>query len=137
MGRSFKLYTLVMFVFIFCSCLTSRVQFPLKLEVASYQTWDAGTKNRGTKVEAILVGEIEQVKVTEVIFRRKSISPNVKNIDGKLVIVADFESGTEKMSEESIVDNKADMIVYTHKGKVYELPLKDIQRKPMKYYPKQ
>jgi hypothetical protein len=113
------------------------MQYPLKLEKASYQTWDAGAKHRGTQVEVILVGETEHVKITGLIFRSKSSIPMIKNIDGKLVLTADFESGTEKVSGELIVDSKIDMIIYTHKGKVYELPLKDIQRKSMKYYPKQ
>ncbi len=113
------------------------MQYPLKLENASYQTWDAGAKHRGTKVEAILVGETEQVKITKLIFRSKNIIPMIKNIDGKLFLTADFEYGTEKKIDGSMPANKIDMIIYIHKGKVYELPLKDIQRKPMKYYPKQ
>jgi len=113
------------------------MQYPLKLEKASYQTWDAGAKHRGTQVEVILVGETEQVKITGLIFRSKSTIPMIKNIDGKLVLTADFESGMEKKSEQLVADSKIDMVVFTHMGKVYELPLKDIQRKSMKYYPKQ
>jgi len=112
------------------------MQYPLKLEKASYQTWDAGVKHRGTQVEVILVGETKQVKITGLIFRSKSTIPMIKNIDGKLVLTADFESGTEKKSDEIIVDSEIDMIIYTYEGKVYELPLKDIKRKSMKYYPK-
>jgi hypothetical protein len=113
------------------------MQFPLKLEVASCQTWDAGEKHRGTKVEAVLVGDMEHVEITRLIFRGKSIIPMIKNIKGRLFLTANFEYGTEKISEELVVDNKIDMVIYTHKGKVYELPLKDIQRKSMKYYHKQ
>jgi hypothetical protein len=60
----------------------------------------------------------------------------IKNIDGKLFLTADFEYGTEKKIDDSMPTSKIDMIIYTHKGKVYELPLKDIQCKPMRYYPK-
>ena len=137
MYRFCKLFTLAMLVFVFSSCLSSKMQYPLKLEKASYQTWDAGAKHRGTQVEVILVGETEQVKITGLIFRSKSTIPMIKNIDGKLVLTADFESGMEKKSEQLVADSKIDMVVFTHMGKVYELPLKDIQRKSMKYYPKQ
>lgn len=136
MDRYLKLFTLAMLVFIFSSCLSRKMQYPLKLENASYQTWDAGAKYRGTKVEAILVGETEQVKITKLIFRNRNIIPIVKSIDGKLILTADFEYGTEKKTNDSISASKIDMIIYTRKGKVYELPLKGIQRKPMKYYPK-
>ncbi len=136
MDRFFKLFTLAMLVFIFSSCLSSKMKYPLKLEVASCQTWDAGAKHRGTKVEAILIGDTEHVKITGLIYRSRRIVPMIKNIDGKLFLTADFEYGTEKKIDDSMPVNKIDMIIYTHKGKIYELPLKDIQRKSMKYYPK-
>ena len=136
MYRFFKLFTLAIFVFVFSSCLSHKMQSPLKLENASYQTWDAGAKHRGTKVEAVLIGETEQVKITGLIFRSKCTIPIIKNREGKLFIIADFDSGMENKTEGLIVGSKIDMITYTYKGKIYELPLKDIQRKPMKYYPK-
>ena len=137
MDRYFKLFTPIILVFFFSSCLSSKMQSQLKLEVASSQTWDAGAKHRGTKVEAILVGDTEHVKITGLIFRSKRTIPIIKNIDGKLFVTADFEFGTEKKLVELVTDDRIDMIIYTYKGKVYELPLKDIQRKSMKYYPKQ
>ncbi len=137
MDRFFRLFMFVMLAFGFSSCLSSKMQYPLKLEVASCQTWDAGEKHRGTKVEAVLTGDTGNVKITKLIYRSKSTIPMIKKIDGKLVLTADFEYGTEKKSEDVIVDNKVDMVIYIHKGKEYELPLKDIQRKSMKFYPKQ
>jgi len=136
MDRYFKLLTLAILVFAFSSCLSSKMQYPLKLEIASYQTWDAGAKHRGTRVEVVIVGETEHVIITGLIFRNKSTIPMIKSIDGKLFLTADFQYGTENKLDELMPANKIDMIIYTHKGKVYELALKDIQRKPMKYYPK-
>ena len=137
MERCFKLFTPIILVLVFSSCHSSKIQYPLKLEVASSQTWDAGAKHRGTKVEAILVGDTEHVKITSLIFRSKRTIPIIKSIDGKLFVTANFEYGTEKKSVESVIDDRPDMIIYSYKGKEYELPLKDIQRKSMKYYPKQ
>lgn len=136
MDKLYRLFTLAILVFAFSSCLSSKMQHPLKLKKASYQTWDAGVKYRGTQVDVILVGETEQVKITGLIFRSKSTIPMISSLDGKLVLTANFESGTERKLDDSMPANKVDMIVYTYKGKVYELPLKDIQRKSMKHYPK-
>lgn len=136
MSRLLKSFTLAMFVFLFSSCLSSKVQFPLKLEKAISQTWDAGTKHRGTKVKVVLIGETEDVKIKKLIFRKKSTVPEIKKIDGRLLLTANFEYGTEKKLDDSRYTGEMDMIIYTYKGKVYELPLKDIQTKPMKYYPK-
>ncbi len=122
---------------VFSSCVCTKLQCPLRLQDASYQTWDAGTKHRGTQVEVILVGDVKHIEIIELVFRNKSMVPTVKHINGSLILMANFESGTEKISEYRTVGSKVDKLVYTHKGNVYELPLKDIQRKPMKYYPKQ
>lgn len=136
MSRLLKSFTLAMFVFLFSSCLSSKMQFPLKLEKASCQTWDAGTKHRGNKVEVVLIGETEDVKIKKLIFRKKSTVPKIKKIDGKLLLTANFEYGTENKIDDSSFTGEMDMIVYIYKGKVYELLLKDIQGKSMKYYPK-
>jgi len=136
MDRFYRLFALVMLVFVLSSCLSSKMQCPLKLEVASYQTWDAGEKHRGTHVEVFLVGDTEHVKIKGLVFRSKHTVPTIKNKDGKLLVTADFELGLEKKRMESKSVNKTDMVIYSYKGKVYELPLKDIQRKSMKYYPK-
>ena len=137
MYKFIKLFTLVLLIFVFPSCLSSKMQFPLKIENASSQTWDAGVKHRGTRVEAILVGETEQIKIIGLIFRNKRTIPVIKSVGGKLFLTAEFEFGTDKIINESTFSNKEDMIIYTHKGKLYELPLKDIERKSMKYYPEQ
>lgn len=136
MDRYYKLFALVMLIFAFSSCLSNKMQSPLKLEVASYQTWDAGGKHRGTHVEVTLVGDTEHVKITGLVFRSKHTVPMIKDKGGKLLVTANFESGLEKKSVELKTVDKADMIIYTYKGKVYELFLKDIKRKSMKYYPK-
>ncbi|MRT94498.1 hypothetical protein [Ancylomarina sp. 16SWW S1-10-2] len=137
MYKFIKLFTLVLLIFVFPSCLSSRMQFPLKIENASSQTWDAGAKHRGTRLEAVLVGKMEHVKIIGLVFRNKRTIPMIKRIDGKLFIKADFEYGTENKLDKSIPTDKVDMIIYSHKGKVYELPLEDIHPKSMKYYPKQ
>ena len=136
MDKLYRSFTLAILVFAFSSCLSSKMQHPLKLEIASYQTWDAGEMHRGTHLEVILVGETECVKIIRLIFRGKGTILMIKKRDGKLFLTADFEYGTERVLDDSMPVNKIDMVVYTHNGKLYELPLKDIQRKSMKYYPK-
>lgn len=118
------------------SCATTTPKHPVKVEKATAQSWTtAGENRRGTRVDVILNGAINEVKILGIVFNKLQLVPTSEVKEGKLWLLADFEKGIEKVFSEPVPSNKEDCIIYSYKGKIYELPIDNIKRKPAVYYP--
>lgn len=128
--------TTILLLLFSLSCASNKESHPVKIHNASVQSWSTATgKNRGTTVEVNLTGKIKDIKVLGIVYNKQQTTPVVQPNKHLLTARADFEKGTEKVFHKSVFSNKDDMVIYSYRGKVYELPIQNFLRKDANYYP--
>lgn len=133
----YLLKRLIIVLFFFAgACANYNSKYPLKVENAYTKSWTtAKGVSRGTHVEVNLTGKTQNIKVLAIVYNKLQMTPIVKKQDNALIVWADFEEGTQQLFENAAVVQKKDMVIYSYKGKVYELHIENFQRKATKYYP--
>ncbi|WP_133241451.1 hypothetical protein [Balneicella halophila] len=132
----FKRFALFFLILIAFSCANNKAKHPVQVADAFVQSWSTvEAKSRGTHLEVTLTGNVSDVKILAVVYNNLQVTPIVEIKKEELIVRADFETGTQKIFEKPAVTTKRDMIIYNHRGKIYELPLENIIRKEAKYYP--
>lgn len=128
--------TTILLLLFSLSCTNNKGSHPIKIYNAFVQSWSTATgKNRGTTVEVNLSGKIKDIKILAIVYNKQQTTPVVQPSKNLLTARADFEKGTEKVFHKSVFSNKHNMVIYSYRGKVYELPIHNFLRKDANYYP--
>lgn len=130
-----KRTTIVLLLFA-AACVNNKIKHPLKIDNAYVQSWTtAEGTSRGTHIEVKLMGRIQNSKILAIVYNKLQVTPIIKKQGDKLVVWADFEKGVEQVFEKPTFTKKRDMIIYSYRGKVYELAIEHFEPKATNYYP--
>lgn len=118
-----------------CNILKENKSHKIEVDSASYEAWIIkGEERKGTAVKVKLTGNIQDIKILALVFQKEQIKPAVKINGDTMLVYADFEKGMKTVFPRPTITDKEDMIIYTYKGHIHKLQLKNIERKPTQYY---
>lgn len=131
--KRLSLFLLILFAI---SCVNNKVKQPVKVSEAFVQSWTtAEGKSQGTHIEVTIIGKVGEAKILGIVYNKQQVTPIVEMQKKQSIIRADFEKGTQQIFETPSATHKENMIIYSYRGKIYELPLRNIARKYTQYYP--
>ncbi len=129
---------LTFFVVLFgYSCLSTYKLHPvnvIKVEKATYQSWQTTAQEKGTNVEIILLHLNPKINIKYIVFRKHKIKPAIRKKNGKLILTGTLVHADSKLSHYNKIMDKPNCIMYEMDGKEYTYKLKSLKRKPMKYH---